>query len=218
MLLGYELSGSDAREKMLGDEAEYAPPHPCNLYRTIYEINFLPDNFKIPKRKNDFYSSADGFKLVSEKVKAFCIWHKYKGLTFVPLPNTNYYWLKTKNVIEYDQSNKYITRTEYSRKCKGYREITCPTPVFLKKKKPLGDNFYRTDLCFGSDGRFPIMCIGIETAARLKKANFTGLYLREIKDSYDQKELPNYKLFKQMRDDADFSFLDLIGYKGKRKE
>ncbi len=72
MLLGYEFYGSDARENMLGDECELAPPHPCNLYRSIYEINYLPDNFKIPKRRNDFYGSGDGFLLVSEKVRKFC--------------------------------------------------------------------------------------------------------------------------------------------------
>ena len=97
--------------------AELAPPHPGNLYRSIYEINFLPDNFKIPKRKNDFYGSADGFLLVSEKTKAFCEKNKYKGLEFIPLANTKYYWLKSENVLEYDKKNKYLQQEESATLC-----------------------------------------------------------------------------------------------------
>ena len=209
MLLGYEFNGSDAKEKMLGDMLELAPPHPCNLYRSIYEINFLPDNYKIPKRKNDFYDSPDGFLLVSERVKAFCQKNKYKGLEFIPLPNTEYYWLKSVNIIEYDKKNKYLKQEEYSKKCKDYRNVSCPTPVFLVQKKPLGDNFYRTDLSFGDDGKAPITCIGIETYKKLKKEKFTGIFVEEIHDQYDPKQLPDWEIYKKM-DDPDFDFLTLL--------
>ena len=105
MLLGYEFHGSDAKNRMLGDNLELAPPHPCNFYRSIYEINFLPDSYKIPMRKNDFYSSADGFLLVSERVKEFCKKNKYDGLEFIPLSQTKYYWLKSFNIINKINNN-----------------------------------------------------------------------------------------------------------------
>ncbi len=209
MLLGYELNGSDAKLPMLGDGLELAPPNPCNPYKSIYEINFLPDSFKIPKRRNDFYDSLDGFFLVSERVLDFCKKNNYRNLEFIPLKNTKYFWLKSNNIIRYNKKSKYIRYYNYSKKCKGYEEIVSPGPLFLMNKTPLSDNFHRTDISFGKNGRSPVMCIGIETYKKIKKAGFTGVFVNEIHDKYDEKKLPDMKLFDKMNE-SDFSFLDLI--------
>lgn len=192
VLIGYKLVATDAKERMLGDYLEYAPPDPCNKYKSIYEINHLPSNFKLPKKKVDFFVTADGYQLVSEEVKQFCLENKYQGLVFLPLKGTTFFWLKTNNIIEYDYKTAGVLFLGFNKKCNGYREISRIRQICLVDKSPLEDNFYRTDLSFGdAQGKSPLTCIGIETYMKIKKAGFKGVYFDKIFDRYEK--LPDLK-------------------------
>lgn len=187
MLLGYNLVATDTRKWLLGDNLEYAPSNPCNKYKNIYEINFLPDNFLLPRGKKDFYETLDGFFLVSEKVKEFCDYYQYKNLEFVPLPNSNYYWFKSENILKYDIKTRGTRFLNHSEECNGYLEIVGATPVCLIDKKPIGDNFFRTDVFFGGkNGKSPLLCIGIETFSKIKDYTLSGLHFQKILDKYDK--------------------------------
>src|SRR6187402_2744432 len=149
MILGYTLIGTDANDNLYGDDFEFGPnpKDKCLKYRCIYEINYLPNNFKISKNsKSDFLDTYDGFLLVTKNVIEFCKKNKYRNIEFIPLPNdTRYYWMKPHIEIEYDFKRRGTEFLRYSEKCKGYKEIIGADPVCLKKNKLLGDNFYRTD-------------------------------------------------------------------------
>lgn len=211
MLLGYELEGADGKEYVLGYKAELAPPHPCNVYRSIYDVNYLPAKFKLPGTK-DFYYSSDGFLLVSKRVVSFCNREGYKNLEFISLNNDRYFWFKTHNIVRVNEKAGYFRFYGYNEKCKEYREVMRPGPLFLRKRKPLDDNFYRTDICFGGTPKGPEICIGVETYKKLKRQGFTGFYGNEICDKYDKKKLPNMEMYDKMKN-PDFSFLDLLDEK-----
>jgi hypothetical protein len=152
----------------------------------------LPDNFKIPRNtKSDFLITYEGFHLVTAAVIKFCKKNKYKDIEFVPLPgNSNYYWMKPHAVIEYDFKKADTKFIRYSKNCRGYREVIGGYPVCLKKVKSLGDNFYRTDISFGSvDGKHPLILIGTETFNKLKESGLRGVYFEKVLDKYEWEKI-----------------------------
>lgn len=186
MLLGYTLICSDISCRLLGDNFLHAPPNPCNNYLSIYDINYIPDNFKMPKKKHDFFETMDGFLLVSERVRRFCVSNKYRHLEFVKLKSYKYYWLKSNNVIEFDHKTRGTLFLGYSKKCKGYKEVVGAHPVCLIDKRPLSDNFHRTDICFGDeDTKSPVNCVGIRTYEKIRSLGFKGVNFDKILDTYE---------------------------------
>lgn len=208
LLLGYLIRGADTKDYLLGYKQELIPPHPCNRYRSIYEIDFLPESFLLARKKKDFYGTMDGFMLVSENVKSFCKTNKYKNIQFKKIRNSSYYWLKPNNIIEFDSDTRKVWFKDYNKKCKGYDEIIGATPVCLIDKSPLKDGFYRTDISFGGYGKSPLICIGTETQQKIKSGGFTGIQFEKIYDRY--KKLPDMEFLKKASTDPNFSFLDIL--------
>jgi len=190
MLLGYHLLSTDARDRLYGDDFEFGPnpKDKCLKYRCIYDINYLPNNFKISRNaKSDFLITYEGINLVTKNVIEFCKKNRYTNIEFIRLPNDDrYYWMKPHADVEFDFKRRGTEFLWYSKKCKGYREIIGADPVCLKKNKPLGDNFYRTDLSFGSiDGKHPLILMGTETFNKIKKSGLRGAYFEKILDKYE---------------------------------
>ena len=189
MILGYSLFATDTRKNMYGDDFEFGPDrqNKCLKYRCIYEINYLPGNFEVPKNtRSDFLETYDGFHLVTENVIKFCETNKYENIEFIPLPgNSRYYWIKPHTEVEYDFKRRGTRFLYYSNKCKGYGEIIGADPVCLKNNKPLGDNFYRTDLSFGSvNGKSPSILVGVKTFDKIKRSGLKGVYFEKVLDKY----------------------------------
>lgn len=193
MLLGYTLIATDTRSWVLEEYFSQldSDDNTCDKYKCIYDIDFVPKVFKLPKTKKDFYWSIDGYLLVSERVKLFCRSNKYAGLKFIKIPGTDYYWLKTSNVLKYDIKKRGTLFLNYNKKCKEYEEIVGADPVCLVDNTLLGDNFYRTDISFGHMTKSPVECVGIKTKNKIKMAGFTGIYFDEIHDHY--KVIPKMK-------------------------
>ena len=190
MILGYSIQLTDTGKDMYGDDFEFGPDpgNKCLKYRCIYNINYLPNNFMISRNaKSDFFETGDGFHLVSKKVIEFCRRNKYKNIEFVLLPNDDrYFWMKPHTVVEYDFKRRGTEFLRYSEKCKGYREIIGADPACLKKNTPLGDNFFRTDMSFGSvNGKHPSILIGNKTFNKIKMEGLKGIYFDKILDKYE---------------------------------
>lgn len=185
MVIGYAIHGTDTFDKLLGDDLEYGPPDPCLRYKSLFDIGFLPDNYKIPKKQRDFFTTADGFLLVSEKVKKFCEEEQY-SVDFQQLDQSHFFWLKPQKVIEFDHKTRGVLFSKFNPECNGYGSIYGGYPVCLTNATPLNDDFFRTDLSFGSVAKNPIVCTGINTKNKIKAAGLSGVYFEEIKDKYDK--------------------------------
>jgi len=158
----------------------------CAKYKNIYELNTLNPKFKLKRNKYSISSTYDGFVIVNEKFKQFCDKDNYIGLEFIPLQNeTEYYWFKINNVLEFDTKQRGTEFLNYNPSCDGYEEIIGATPVCLKSNEKLGNGFYRTDICFGSyAGKSPIYLVGVDAKEKLIGSGFKEIYFEEIHDKY----------------------------------
>lgn len=181
MTLGYVLSPPDNGEYMFYkleiDE--------CTKYRNIYDTNKIDPEFRVFKKK-DITETYDGYKIVSNRFKLFCETEGYENLEFISLSTPGFYWFKVNNIINYDGKARGTQFINYSEYCNGYEEIIGATPACLKNKSIIPDNFFRTDICFGSYHRkSPLYIIGQETKNKLKAAGFKEIYFEKILDKYD---------------------------------
>jgi hypothetical protein len=181
MLLGYDFYFYDNKKRMFKN----IKLDRCAAYSDIYTINQI-NPFLKKKTKKHLSTTYDGFKIVSEIFKSFCENENYPGLEFVPLPKSpGFYWFKAHNIIEYDSQSYGLRFINYNEDCKGYEEIIGASPVCLKKRIPIPDGFFRTDICFGSfESKSPVILIGVETLRKLKLAGFKGIDASEILDKY----------------------------------
>ena len=182
MLLGYAIDEQDLKRNMFDNLIL----DDCARYSNIYDLNILNPEFKIRSHKYAIACTYDGFVIVSEKFKKFCEFEKYSGLDFISLPNeATTYWFKVHNILEYDSERRGTEFLNYNSICNGYEEIIGANPVCLKRKAPLEDGFFRTDICFGSyAGKSPIYLIGQLTKLKLEAAGFKDLSFEEIHDNY----------------------------------
>jgi hypothetical protein len=180
MILGYLIWGQDNKYNMYED----IELDECARYMDVYTINRADVRRDFKKIKSSFSHTYDGFVIVDQKFKNFCVEHQYSGLEFVEL-NGPYYWLKVRNIVAFDAEGRETRFIGYNEACKGYEEIIGATPAYLKEKKPLSDGFFRTDLCFGSyAGKSPLHMVGEETKRKLEAAGFKKISFEKILDEY----------------------------------
>ena len=155
-----------------------------------YPLNFLAynPNFKSTSRivdrhdgnvisKPDISCTYDLFYIVSYRFKEFCLKDQYDGLMFDEFKDDpNYFNLRVRRKVKFDSRRRATNFEKYRRVCKNYESIVGATPSYLLRSRPLSDNFYRTDLLFGSAGqRSPHILVGPETKRKLELAKFKGL-------------------------------------------
>jgi hypothetical protein len=182
MILGYVISVPDIKTTMFAN-VKLAE---CARFSNIYDLNLFDVNFRMRNKTYGISSTYDGFVIVSEKFKRFCETESYLGLEFINLPNApGFYWFKTNNILEFDSNERETRFIDYNDDCKGYEEIIGATPACLKSKFPIGNNFFRTDICFGSSaGKSPLYLTGEVTKKKLEEVGFKEIYFEEVLDNY----------------------------------
>jgi hypothetical protein len=88
----------------------------------------------------------------------------------------NLFNFRVRRQVKFDSRRRATTFDKYCRVCKNYESIVGATPTYLLRSRPLSDNFYRTDVVFGSAGhRGPDILVGPETKKKLEISKFKGL-------------------------------------------
>jgi hypothetical protein len=83
---------------------------------------------------------------------------------------------RVRRKVKFDVKRRGTLFEKYCRICKNFESVVGATPSYLVRSKPLTDNFYRTDLLFGSAGRRnPVILVGPETKKKLELKKFKGL-------------------------------------------
>jgi hypothetical protein len=185
-ILGYSLDSVGNNERGMFENIEL-PNKDTIIYSNIYDINLYDVNFKIgSKKKFDMSVTYDGFTIVSEKFRLFCLDNKYKGLEFQPLKKeTGFFWFKINNTIIFDFESRKTKFLNYDDSFVKYASVHGATPVHLKVKNILKDGFYRTDIFFGHhESKSPVEIVGIETKNKIKMAGLKGIYFEKIFDYY----------------------------------
>jgi len=184
-IVGYTLSIPDNGRHMFMHKSERKRCSACS-----YPLKFLSYNpkFKSSSRivdrhdgyitsKPDISSTYDLFYIASGRFRDFCLNEGYDGLIFDKFnDDPNYFNLRVRRRVKFDARRRRTTFDKYCRVCKNYESVVGATPSYLLRSSPLSDNFYRTDLIFGSEGRrSPLILVGPETKTKLQLAKLKGL-------------------------------------------
>ena len=184
MIIGYRLISETNSSTLFGHliPDEYRCKK-CGYLRDFGLVeHFYDPNFKLRRKKYDMSYTHELTDIVSEKFRIFCEKNNYHGISFLPLPNDNgFYILKVNNIVEVDTQN--IKFDNYCSSCKNYESVVMPDlKLFLKDQSaPLPDGLYATDLLIaGGDSKSRLVIFGMETYQKFQEENITGAYFREV--------------------------------------
>jgi hypothetical protein len=146
-------------------------------YRTDYRYNNV--YFKLTRKTYEFSYTYDGVMIVSLRFKEFCDRNGYDNLRFIELERSFGFFQMcvTNNVVPY----KATLKEKLCDKCGQYEEIIGPSIDEQKVHEPLKDQFYQSDLWFGSgNAKSPVLIVGEATKERLKKEKFKNIVFNKI--------------------------------------
>ena len=185
-VIGYTLSVPDNGTFMFPEKTDVKRCDVCG-----YPLDFLAYNPNYAFRKRARDSKLDGYVrrgadvsatydlyyIVSDYFRDFCLREGYEGLVFESFINDpTHFYLVVNNIVKFDAVGGDVRFEKLCEACGNYESVVGAHPSFLLRSEPLGDEFYRTDLLFGSkDRKRPSVLVGEETKAKLKAAQLKGL-------------------------------------------
>lgn len=173
-LVAYELSGSDNDSYMFSDADTIEKCDSCK-----FRIDFLKYNPNYFEKKlvSDLSATYDGFCVVSQKFRDFCLRKKYENLDFERFSNDKFHFnLKINNVVDFDFERRNTRFEKKCAKCGNYESVIGANPVHLNISKPILSGIYRTDVFFASGNeKHPLIIVGLETKDEMTKERLVGL-------------------------------------------
>jgi len=200
MIIAYQLTAEDDDSNMLGDETYCPPrslgfhdwrfgtdgmPHPatCKKCGRKTRPDYVSPTFRARKRKWDISATYDGYDIVSRRFRDFCRRHRWKGMSFVPLPaDDDFFVLRLSCIVPFDAKRCETQLEDRCPVCRAFYNVIGASPAFLRGvTKPITQGFFRSDLEFGSGPeQSPLIFVGITTAAKLRKQGFKSFELEEV--------------------------------------
>jgi len=181
MIYGYAISGPDNGSTMY-DEHDFGPLcENCGQY--IGDQRTANLEIVISRQNFDFSYTYDGWCIVSQNFRDFCLRNSYSGLRFGALPlSPGFYSFAIYREVTFDSDRR---KTRFLNKCPlcgNYDSIVGAFPVFLEDvDRALEDGFFRTDLVFGSGNqKAPVYLVGCTTKTKLDLEKFSGLEVSVI--------------------------------------
>lgn len=183
-----KLKGKVVAKMLIGSDADCmysSPDEEPGLCPTCHNsLKKIPDlDYRMHKKKGDFFSTDDAFCIVTEKFKSFCESNGYEGLEFTLFPKSpGYYYLEVKNVFRLDTA---ITKFMNKRECCGsYDEIIRPSSYKHKEQYMATDDFIcRSEYCYGSYNRkSPVIIVGTRTVGKMRQFGLSGIYFDNVRE------------------------------------
>lgn len=148
-------------------------------------IEQIPDvMYKVCKKKGDVFCTYDGFTIVTEKFKQFCEDRKYPHLIFTPLVKSpGYYFFLPQDIYKLDYERRQVKFIDKRDCCGCYDEVIGATPGYKARgfSMPTDDFICRAEYLFASYGsKGPLIIVGLETAAEMKKNGLKGISFDKI--------------------------------------
>lgn len=163
-------------------------PDCCPIcHNTLRKI--INQDFSVNMRNRDIGVTYDGYTIISEKFKNFCIEGKYRNLRVEPLKCKSLYYFEPLDIFGLDYE-RYGTKFIDKRDCCGsYDEIIRP-PIMKSKDFFIQDDDFimRSEYMFGSyDKKNVVIIVSDKTSKKMKEYGLKGLYFDNIYDSEDLK-------------------------------
>lgn len=184
-ILGYALHGHDNGGRFFPyDLAECPGGIVCKACGTCLNFRYCPDEIELDaSSRYDVGATYDNRLILSESFIEHCrsLLRPGDHLHPVKAGERRYYYLFPEQVMTFDSARRETRFTKPCRQCGGHGSIAGATPVFLHATAPLGANFFRTDLGFGSaQAKFPLILVGAEGRSLIDQKKWRGLEWSEI--------------------------------------
>lgn len=173
------LHGSDEYGFMYDENSPNLCPVCGNTLKQIPNINY-----KVKKKRGSLLTTYDGYEIVSEKFREFCLINKYPDLLFVPLMNSpGFYFFSSQRIYKIDAVRREVQFINKRECCGSYDEIIGASPAY---KYPLfemdtDDFICRTQYLFGTkDRKGPVFVVGLQTVVKMKEFGLKDLYFRDV--------------------------------------
>lgn len=203
MIVGYQISGHDNDSYMLGEETRKAEtpeeyefydwrftfnggqhPATCTKCGRKIDPNFVDPNFKLRKKRLDISTTYDGYTIVSERFKNFCMNENIDGIEFIKLPSQpGFYWFRLNRILVVDQEKSLeLEFMYYCDVCNSYAGIFGASSLKFKNVSELiPEGIYRTDLEFAqAHEQSPMIISSVELGNLIKAQNFRGICINSL--------------------------------------
>lgn len=159
------------------------PPNICPVCHTPLKREINP-NYIVSNKRSCLRYTYDGFCIVTEEFKNFCILNHYPNLEFKEFPKSpgNYYFSPL-DLFPLDPIRQKIRFEEHCSSCGGYKGIYGGSPGFKPKDFILPSNnfIYRSDIELGAEEKkTPFIIVGLETEIKMKKFGLKGIYFNDV--------------------------------------
>ena len=199
MIVAFSLYPEDNDNEMLGDDTYRSPhsagfhdwrfgkdgvPHPatCPTCGRKTDPDYVNPDFRATKRKWDVSGTVDGYTIVSKRFRDYCKAQRWKGMRFVPLPaDDDFFVLRLTSVLRVDAKRSETMFEDRCPKCRAFYSVIGGAEYLRGVKKPIKEGFFRSDLEFASGPeQAPLILVGIDTAAKLRKKKFQRFHLEAV--------------------------------------
>lgn len=174
MIVGFTVYGPDNGTFMFEDNDALETCPVCG-----FRIDFFAHNpaYRAKKRRSDLLATYDGQWIVSRRFREVCEQHALPGVQFLSFRDEPLYsHLLLTRIIPFDAERREVDFIKYCASCGNYDEVIGANPAYLKRRPPLEDGFYRTDLLFASgNGKHPVILVAESTKQLLLKEGLKGL-------------------------------------------
>ncbi len=171
MVVGFVISGPDNGADMT--DGAHGPTSRGRCQHVI-DLGVVNPEMKLPPATPDVSFTYDGYLIVSERVRSIL---DCDG-ELLPLPAApGFYSVAPTDQVAFDAVRRKTRFEDPCPVCGDFQSVVGATPVYLLVDAPLGAGLYRTDICFGSELRWPLVVVGPRLAETLEAANLSGLSL-----------------------------------------
>ena len=155
----------------------------CSLCNVPLARNINPD-FRLSKKNYDISATYDGYFIVSNAFKEFCISNGFEGLNLYTLKLESDFCLllDTDNIVYLDHERRGTKFDEYCKVCQRYNSVAGGSPNFFKtSNQKLLNTIYTSDVMYGyKNSQHPLFIINMDLFSLLKAEKFRGIYFENI--------------------------------------
>jgi hypothetical protein len=177
-MIGYVLGAPDNGSFMLVEDS-LAPR--CSSCGLVADLGWINPRFDLRDKRFDASYTYDGYLIVSERFRVVA---DAAGGRYIELPSIpGFYSLVVDRVVPFDSARRGTIFERPCEECGRFYVVAGATPAFLLVDGPLSDDFFRTDVEFGTgDEQTSLIALGAELAATLRAADLAGVDLEEIRE------------------------------------
>jgi len=179
MKVGSKLSAQDNGTHMFVDYKTIPHCPQCGYRLDYFAIN---RGYRWKDSQEDVGATYDGYLIVSEQFRSFCLHEGYTGLKFEIFENDHqHYALIVEHTVAFDYAKRKTKFEKLCPACENYESVVGAKPSYLITDQALSDGMYRSDLLIGSGNeKHPLIFVAETTRLRMLASGLKGLEFSDV--------------------------------------